>query len=157
MKLYTDKQWLIDTYISKGLGIERIAKLCGVSPRLIHRYLVRFDIPRRKVGGRGGEFASAWKGGKTRSTNGYIWIHVDKPHLKQISKRHHYVPEQILVAEKTLGRLLRKEEIIHHINEIKDDNRPENLFLFSNTQEHSRYHQKLRKGTIDTITLSNLF
>lgn len=42
-----------------------------------------------------------------------------------------YVPEQILVAEKTLGRKLSSDEDIRHINGIPHDNRPANLEIHS--------------------------
>ena len=47
-------------------------------------------------------------------------------------------------AEK-LDRYLEREEVVHHINEIKDDDRPENLTLFKNQGEHATYHNKKRK------------
>ncbi|MBU1880828.1 HNH endonuclease, partial [bacterium] len=34
-----------------------------------------------------------------------------------------------LIAEKILNRYLLKTEVIHHINKIRNDNRPENLYL----------------------------
>ena len=40
-----------------------------------------------------------------------------------------------------MGRFLTKEEVVHHINGIKSDNRIENLQLFSNHGEHIKLHE----------------
>jgi hypothetical protein len=54
---------------------------------------------------------------------------------RKVRGRH----EHRRVMEAILGRALLTEEIVHHINHKKRDNRPENLQVMSRA-EHSRLH-----------------
>jgi hypothetical protein len=68
-----------------------------------------------------------WNGGKyIDRLNGYVKVH--SPDHPSANNRG-YIFEHRLVMEKSLGRYLRKNEIIHHRNKRKDDNRADNLEL----------------------------
>lgn len=92
-----------------------------------------------------GEKSPTWRGGVCRR-DGYVYIY--QPYHPFAYKR--YVKRATLVIEKMIGRFLKPEEIVHHKNGIRDDDRPENLELFANSSEHSKYgiseehRQKLR-------------
>ena len=49
------------------------------------------------------------------------------------------MPEHRVVVEELLGITLKKDQVVHHINGDKHDNRPENLQVMD-WKEHSRLH-----------------
>lgn len=75
-----------------------------------------------------------WQGGKSKMSHGYVRIW--KPNHPTAS--YGYVLEHHLVMEDSLGRYLNVGEVVHHINHRRDDNRIENLKLFSSHGEHMR-------------------
>lgn len=83
-----------------------------------------------------------WKGVK-KTYQGYIVIYSPNHPFK---KKDNYVKRANLIMEKKLGRYLRPEERVHHINGIKDDDRPENLKHFANESEHTKYHWVIKKS-----------
>ena len=77
-----------------------------------------------------------WRNG-IKHSGGYIFIQ-SKEH--PFCSSEGYVKRSRLVMEKKLGRYLKPEEVVHHINRIRDDDRPENLKLFSNIGSHTSFH-----------------
>ena len=49
-----------------------------------------------------------------------------------------------VIAEKKLGRPLRDGEIVHHRDENKYNNNPDNLVVFSSQSAHAKHHNELR-------------
>jgi hypothetical protein len=104
--------------IRKGGG-----KFC--SPICYHASRKGVPLPRRTDG--------------VRVENGYRLIYMpDHPRAKS----NGYVREHLLIAEQTLGRPLTPNEIVHHINFTRDDNRPENLQILSSQSEHMSLHMR---------------
>ena len=87
-----------------------------------------------------GEKHILWKGGKTKHQGGYILVHKPK---HPFSHPNNYFFEHRFIMESHLGRYLDPKEVVHHINEIKTDNRLENLKLFKNASEHTKHHRSL--------------
>jgi len=144
--------WLYKSYIEKELSLKSIANIVGVSTGCICKWMNNVGIERRKFCNRRGHLSSRWNGGRQGGNGKYVYIY--KPSHPRANRRH--IPEHTLVAEEILGRYLYGDEIIHHINGIKDDNRHKNLYIFSDDREHQRYHQKLRKNSTEPISESNL-
>lgn len=76
-----------------------------------------------------------WRGGRIL-LKGY-WFIYNPSHPHAWNKK--YVAEHRLVMEEKLGRYLKQGEVVHHINHIRTDNRPENLELVTKSQ-HSAHH-----------------
>ena len=86
---------------------------------------------------RAGENSPNWKGGRVRDKHGYIRIRTPR-HPANVDG---YVFEHRLVMERYLGRLLKPDEVVHHRNGVKDDNRLENLSLEVCGEHHRRHHR----------------
>lgn len=109
-------RWVADQI---GTTDQNISKLCA-------KYAIRVH-PRgpRKTGRR-----------PLRDKHGYILIHMpEHPHAR---KPAGYILEHRLVMERKLGRLLEPHEVVHHLNGVNDDNRPENLEVYSDNATHLR-------------------
>ncbi len=85
----------------------------------------------------------------TLRTNGYIYIYAPD-HPKQFGGR---IPEHVFVMEQHIGRILDADEVVHHKNHNKTDNRIENLELMKDS-EHRKMHA-IERGLGVTVTSNN--
>ncbi|MCX6575358.1 MAG: HNH endonuclease [Candidatus Aminicenantes bacterium] len=100
------------------------------------------EVTRKKMSlAKQGPKGPNWKGGINHTHLGYIErLCPNHPNANSLG----YVSEHRLVMESHLGRTLLPTEVVHHINGIRDDNRIENLMLFSTRGDHAFHHMKQR-------------
>lgn len=92
------------------------------------------------------EKSSNWKGGKIIDSGGYVLI---KNWKHPFCSNRGYVRRSHLIMEKVIGRYIVLPELVHHKGikypigsiENKQDDRPENLKLFPNKSEHTKFHR----------------
>ena len=125
-KIYRDKDWLIDQHYTQGKMIKQIAKEIGVTRDTIG-YWLRANNIKTKSPCR--ENHPQWKGGRfVGKKDGYIRVRTE-----QIMDNGYalYMLEHRFVMEKHLGRKLKKDEIVHHIDGDRQNNNVENLEILS--------------------------
>ena len=93
---------------------------------------------------RTGDLHPNWRRGYTISTEGYKHVLIDDP-----ERTNRYEAEHRVVMAAVLGHPLTSDEVVHHINRIKTDNRPENLQVLSR-QEHAALHAAENRLAMET-------
>jgi HNH endonuclease len=74
---------------------------------------------------------------------GYVYVHVGRD--DPMANRDGCVLEHRLVMSEAVGRPLKREEDVHHIDEDKANNVLPNLVLFANRATHTAHHAALKR------------
>jgi hypothetical protein len=113
---------------------------CGIEKEMYPSDAKRFKYCTRKCQGHALRESTIKPVGSKHMSNGYIFIKTENG----------WIQEHRFIMECVLGRPLTDDEEVHHINEVKHDNRLENLEVLSKV-EHRRLHQQqwLEEKTVD--------
>lgn len=164
MNKVPDKEEL-EHYYSLGYSMKEIGNILNMATGKIHKYFHIYNIQTRKSGsdnvfakikisiantGKSHSYVPTEEtkkkiseakkikgiGHKKKRKDGYISIYFPD-HPK--SNKEGYIMEHDLIMECFIGRWLNDNEVVHHKNHIRNDNRIENLQLMTK-QEHARLH-----------------
>lgn len=140
----TRDEWQVQ-YAAAG-SVQELARRVGKSYSTVRYHLQRNGIEILTTGFKSpksvthfGQDANGWKGGTYYHSDGYIYEYAPDHPAAETAKG--YVLQHRLVMEDKLNRLLAPGELVHHINEVKDDNRPENLELHDRSS-HMKHHKR---------------
>lgn len=122
-----------ETFFAKWGG----QKVCSHSCKSVHR-------------DQSGDKNPNWKGEHV-GTRGYTYIR--RPEHPR-AMRSGYVKRADLVAEETLGRPLRDDEVVHHKNHNRLDDSPENLLVLT-VKEHMALHAAERRKDAEAKRRAN--
>jgi len=112
--------------------IDRLGRPYRPGQKIVNKVLKRSGVSLR---GRGApmERNGFWNGGRIVDKDGYVLLKsIDHP----LATAAGYVREHRLVMEKKIGRYLTRDEVVHHIDGDRQNNRIENLELFSDNSTH---------------------
>lgn len=91
---------------------------------------------------RSGDVHPSWKGGRYIDHHGYVMVSV-RSGRNSGSGWENYRKEHVVVMEEHLGRPLKRNEVVHHIDGDKTNNSLENLWLTTRSG-HRRAHLSLQ-------------
>lgn len=131
-----DKQ-TVENRLAAGESLRSIAVSLGVSYQLLQYHRRLWGGKLLRAAHTSGRDHASWNGGSWIDRYGYRMVLC--PDRGKCSK---YVAEHVLVIERKIGRQLAPEEVVHHINGVKTDNREENLLVTTRSQ-HKKFHAQL--------------
>lgn len=173
VKMRTTKNRLCELRISRGLTIRALAEKVGVS----HTQITHIENGKRNLTTKNARILADFFGVSTDYLLGRACEddytepsitdeEVKKKYFKTTPKGYEmvYMPESAMsgkngwafvhriVMAKAIGRDLRPEEVVHHIDGNPSNNNLSNLKLFANNGEHRKYHgEQRRNGMIDKL------
>jgi predicted transcriptional regulator len=156
-----DHGQIIELYKS-GLSTCKIARLLGAATQTVHDHVKKEGIMRSlseagRLGTRKGKEHHSWKGGRIKDAAGYIRVNCPDHHRANGTG---YVYEHILVWEEYHHKRLPDGFLVHHLNGIKNDNRPENLVAMKageHIHQSEPYKKRIRQLEIENRMLCRAF
>lgn len=83
---------------------------------------------------------------------GYVMVYKPShPSSRKSPPDYGYIPEHRMAIEDNIGRSLKKDECVHHVDGDKSNNAIENLILCKNSSDHIRIHSEMGRFVEELI------
>jgi hypothetical protein len=134
---------LLELHHGQNLTAAAIGELYGCSGSSVRRRLMALGLGKGcgKSKKLNGCQSHKWRGGRYVAPTGYVFIH--RPSHPNAGPNG-YVAEHRLVASESIGRPLRPDEQVHHIDGDKKNNHISNLIVVPRGK-HQRLHADIHK------------
>lgn len=126
-----DKKLIIKLH-KEGKTLKEIKPIFNCSVLPIRNWLKENNLnhpAKARLGVFSGKNNPSWKGGRQTRKDGYIFIWTEQG----------MVLEHKAIMEKHIGRKLEENEVVHHKNRVKNDNRLDNLELMTYAEHITRH------------------
>ena len=156
---FSGKEKLKELYLDSGLSSIEIGRMFGVGKHVVLSRLREFGIKRRnnseaRIGKFDGENSPSFRGAIYQTPSGYS---VKKLLLSERGNHRadafHRAYVHTYNMEKHIGRKLRDEEVVHHIDRNRKNNELSNLIVFPSQGEHIRFHKYVEDLGLYSLTL----
>lgn len=138
-----DPQLIAEMYVQQNMTLQEIAKSLHRTGKTVLRAFLASGVPMRPRGPRDAAHCRKCAYETIRDKQGYLLRR--RPEHPRANSRG-YVREHILVMEQKIGRPILPTEDVHHKDENKANNDPDNLDLFASRGEHIRHHNNERSS-----------
>ena len=148
---------IYDYYVNKKYTYRQIKEKTGLHNTLVKKILLNMgltedSLQRRRVPS--GRASSNWKTGRYVDENNYVRIRLERDHKFNImANSSGCVFEHRLVMAEHIGRPLLHHETVHHKNGDRQDNRIENLELWSKMQPPGQSVQDKIDFAIEVLSI----
>lgn len=153
-----DNQEIARLYVEEKWAADKIGQYFNVSGHAIAFRLKSMGVPIRsrseatRLHAKRGPDCHWWKGGKRKDGNGYVIVRLPNHRLANAGG---YVKEHHLVWQEHHKKELPKGWIVHHLNGVRDDNRPENLVALGRIPHIERENGAIAKKRIKQLEAEN--
>lgn len=131
-----DPELVRQMYVDRDMTIEEIAAAMNSGDAIVRRALSQANVSMRPFGPR-----------EHKKTKPHLPFVLDGQGYRLVMRPDHpkasakgYIQQHVLVMEQKLGRRLVGKEEVHHDDENKGNNHPDNLILMKSRGDHIRHH-----------------